>query len=233
MKMSTFLPVLSLCAAVSTAAVADADNTSSEAKRLGVVTGSIVVGVASLGPLGAVPGILAGAWLDQEIMAADRVEVMESELLQANTRIRSMGEQLAAAQLSTQEYARIALEQLQLELLFKTNNSALTEHGVQRLTFLANFLSENPEIQIRLDGYADPRGDAVHNLALSEQRAASVLEHLVTHGVARNRIETYSHGAAQSVSVAGDYDSYALDRVVKIQLSQQNKAAFAGIMIAD
>jgi outer membrane protein OmpA-like peptidoglycan-associated protein len=216
MKMSTFIPALSLCFAASTIAVADSMPTGNDAKRVGLVSASMLVGIASLGPIGVLPGLLAGAWLDQEVLDADRVEDMDIQLTQANSQLRDMGEKLTAAQLSTEEYARIALEQLQLELLFKTNNSALTEHGVQRLTFLANFLSENPAIHVRLDGYADPRGDAQYNQDLSNQR-----------------IEKYSYGASQSLSAVGDYDSYALERVVKIQLFQQHSDAFAGITVSN
>lgn len=233
MKMPMFLPALGICFMTSTMAMADTQQTISEAKRLGIVSGSIVVGVASMGPFGIVPGLLAGAWLDQEIMDADRVEVVEAQLSQANSRIEQLGEQLATYQLTTEEYARIALEQLQLELLFKTNNSDLTEHGVERLSFLAKFLSENPDIHIRLDGYADPRGNAEENQLLSEKRVSSVFNLLVNNGVDYSRIKRYSHGASQSLSVPGDYDSFALERVVKIELFQPDQGAFAGIMIAD
>ncbi|MGK0500959.1 MAG: outer membrane protein OmpA-like peptidoglycan-associated protein [Oceanicoccus sp.] len=233
MKMSTFIPALSLCFAASTIAVADSMPTGNDAKRVGLVSASMLVGIASLGPIGVLPGLLAGAWLDQEVLDADRVEDMDIQLTQANSQLRDMGEKLTAAQLSTEEYARIALEQLQLELLFKTNNSALTEHGVKRLTFLANFLSENPAIHVRLDGYADPRGDAQYNQDLSNQRVASVYDLLVANGVNHQRIEKYSYGASQSLSAVGDYDSYALERVVKIQLFQQHSDAFAGITVSN
>ncbi len=230
MKKTIFLAALFMA---STIAMADGSQATSDTKRLGVVSSSIVAGIASMGPVGALPGLLVGAWLDHEIMDADRVEVMEQQLSDANSRIETLDQQLASYQLSTEEYARIALEQLQLELLFKTNNSVLTEHGVERLTFLANFLSENPNINIRLDGYADPRGNALQNQMLSEQRVESVFNLLVNNGVKDSRIKKYSHGASQSLSVPGDYDSYALDRVVKIQLFQQDNNAIAGITISD
>ncbi|WP_339340204.1 OmpA family protein [uncultured Oceanicoccus sp.] len=233
MKMPMFLPALGMCFMASTLAMADTQQTTIDAKRLGIVTSSVVIGVATMGPIGAIPGLMAGDWLDQEIMDADRVEEVEAQLSAANSHIEQLGDQLATYQLSTQHYARIALEQLQLELMFRTNNSDLTEQGIERLSFLAKFLSENPDIHIRLDGYADPRGDAEENQRLSEQRVSSVFDLLVDNGVDDSRIKKYSHGASQSLSVPGDYDSYALDRVVKIQLFQPDQEAFAGVMIAE
>ncbi len=225
--------LLTVALMASTITMAETSTATSDVKRLGVVTSSIVAGAASMGPVGIFPGMLVGIWLDHEIMDADKVGVMEQQLSDANSRIEHLDQQLASYKLSTEEYARIALEQLQLELLFKTNNSALTQHGEERLIFLADFLSENPDIQIRLDGYADPRGNALQNQMLSEQRVESVFNLLVNNGVKDSRIEKYSHGASQSLSVPGDYDSYALDRVVKIQLFQQDNNAIAGIMISD
>ncbi len=233
MKKRLILPALGLCFVASTITMADSQETISDVKRLGIVSSSILLGIASMGPLGAVPGLLTGAWLDQEISDADRVESVEEKLFQANSRIRDMGEQLATYQLSAEEYARIALEQLHLELLFKTAAGALTKQGVERLSFLAKFLSDNPDINVRLDGYADPRGDDLDNQRLSEERVDAVFKQLVSKGVNTDRIKKHSHGAGQSLSALGDYDSYALDRVVKIQLLQQDKDAFAGIINSD
>jgi outer membrane protein OmpA-like peptidoglycan-associated protein len=53
----------------------------------------------------------------------------------------------------------------------------------------AQWLKSHPSVRVRLSGYTDPRGDIVHNLALSHRRAESVKEQLVRMGIAENRIE--------------------------------------------
>jgi outer membrane protein OmpA-like peptidoglycan-associated protein len=86
-------------------------------------------------------------------------------------------------------------------------------------------MANNDELAIRLDGYSDPRGAAGFNLALSQQRVKSVAEQLKLAGLDPSRISTFSHGATQSQALQGDYDSYALERVVKIELTKKNQAS--------
>jgi outer membrane protein OmpA-like peptidoglycan-associated protein len=61
----------------------------------------------------------------------------------------------------------------------------------EQLTLDANgkWLKDHPNVRVRLSGYADPRGDIVYNLALSQRRAEKVKQELVRMGVAENRIE--------------------------------------------
>ncbi len=214
------LMTAAICLGTATHAYADPIELSGDTKRISVFTGSFITGAVAGGPLGAVAGMIAGAWLGDQVQEADRVDGLEKQLAQADDQVSSLAYQLAQAERTTQEFAQIALEQLQLELLFKTGDSALTTTGQQRMNHLAQFLVDNPELNIRLDGYADPRGDAGYNLLLSEERVASVASLLQQQGVVRDRIVMQSHGASQSSAKEGDYDGYALERVVKIQLTQ-------------
>ena len=52
----------------------------------------------------------------------------------------------------------------------------------------ANYLKQNPDAKMWIQGYADPRGDIVYNLVLSYKRAQWVKEQLVKRGVEESRI---------------------------------------------
>ena len=121
------------------------------------------------------------------------------------------------------------LDQLQLEMLFRTGATELTNTGQMRLAALADFLVDNPQIAIRLDGYADPRGDDSYNAQLSLGRVSHVARLLEQHGVDSARIQRFSHGASESVAAEGDYDAYALERAVKIELTQPGTEGIAAI----
>ena len=222
MKYAKLLGGMALSAAlvlptVQSAAAAEV-NRNTEAKRAGVVMGSFITGAVAGGPVGALAGMFAGAWLGDKVETADRVETVEAKLTQASQQVDDLSLQLTEAQKLSRKYAQVALDQLQLELLFKTGDGQLTRSGQRRLVTLADFLVKNPELNIRLDGYADPRGGADYNLALSDARVKSVEQLLVEKGVEPTRIEATAHGASESSAVSGDYDGYALERVVKIQL---------------
>jgi outer membrane protein OmpA-like peptidoglycan-associated protein len=137
-----------LCFGTATAAIAEPIDVSTETKQSGVVLGSFITG--------ALAGMAAGGWLSEEVKEADKLESVEDRLAQANSRVEQLSQQLVQAELSTQQFAQIALDQLQLELLFRTGDSQLTPSGEKRVAYLAGFLLNNPDLNIRLDGYADP-----------------------------------------------------------------------------
>jgi outer membrane protein OmpA-like peptidoglycan-associated protein len=136
---------------------------------------------------------------------------------------------LEEARASSEHYAQLVLDQLQLEMLFKTGEAELTNTGQLRLAALAEFLVDNPQIAIRLDGFADPRGDAAYNQQLSQGRVSHVARLLEQAGVDRARIASFSHGATRSTASQGDLDAYAMERAVKIQLTQGGAEGIAGI----
>ncbi len=197
------------------------------AKQAGTFIGSSLAGAALGGPLGLAAGAMLGAWYGERLADADALENTEQQLASAHDALSESREQqlvlkeeLRIARDTNEQYARLVLDQLELEMMFRTDASQLTDTGDRRLRALAAFLVQNPQISIRLDGYADPRGAAAYNADLSLQRVSHVARVLQEEGVPLSRIATYSHGASQSTASAGDYDAYALERVVKINLQQ-------------
>lgn len=59
---------------------------------------------------------------------------------------------------------------------------------------LRSILADFPGALIVLEGYCDERGSAEYNLALGEQRAASVSAYLEALGVQTGRVQTLSYG---------------------------------------
>ncbi len=207
-----------------------------EAKKGATFFGATAAGVALGGPLGLLGGGLLTAWMHQTMDEAAKAENSKQELAATRQALESSEQALArteadleAAQASNEHYAQLVLDQLQLEMLFKTGEAELTNTGQLRLTALAEFLVANPQIAIRLDGYADPRGDDAYNQQLSLGRVSHVARLLQQAGVDPVRIASFSHGASRSTAGEGDLDAYALERSVKIQLTQGGAEGIAGI----
>lgn len=217
--------VMLMCAVLTlgTASVAEARSIemSDEAKRDTVIWGSFVTGAVAAGPLGAMVGVIAGSWLGEKVEIAGQVEDAKAELTRTKAQADELSRKLAAEMAGQYESQQTALEQLQLELLYKTGASELTVAAQLKMSLLASLLIEHPELMVRLDGHADPRGDANYNQGLTDSRIKSVQDFLVAKGVAAERFSAHSHGASQSSAAQGDYDSYALERVVKVQLSSE------------
>jgi outer membrane protein OmpA-like peptidoglycan-associated protein len=192
-------------------------------KRDAAAASAVVAGALAAGPAGAVVGALGGKWLAQQITRAGELDAAEAALTQRETQIAELEAALDGALEASQRYAQMALDHLQLEMLFHTGDSELTPGGVERLALLADFLRRNEQIEVSVDGYADPRGDAAANLALSTARAEAVAAQLAARGVAPDRIAVQGHGAAEGATVDTDLDAFALQRVVRIELHRDDR----------
>jgi len=190
--------------------------------------GAIALGTAAAGPVGFVLGAVGGGWLAQKVAAADDLTRVSAVLAATESRLEISQQQVASRERTLQQYqaeqerfARMALDQLQLDMLFKTGASQLTQAGEERLALLATFLKRNTTLDIHIEGYADPRGSTAANLALSKARAQGVANALSAKGVARVRMSVVAYGESQSTALPEDHDSYALERRVNIELRRQ------------
>ena len=81
------------------------------------------------------------------------------------------------------------------DLSFESGKSTLSPGPYASLTALAAFLRAEPTRRIALVGHTDATGSLEGNIALSERRAAAVLERLVSgHGVLRAQLESRGVG---------------------------------------
>ncbi len=80
----------------------------------------------------------------------------------------------------------------------------------------ANYLTENPSANVRLEGHADERGSTEYNLALGEFRAESTKNELINLGVADNQIYTLSYGEEQPIVTGHGEESWQLNRRVEL-----------------
>ncbi len=182
-------------------------------------TTSAVAGAALGGPVGFILGALGGAYMGEQIKQADQVDVMNDSLAVAQQEIQRLHQQLAANQQRADEFQSLAMDTLDLNVLFRTASDQLSEQGRQRVIELAELLNRYSDMEVRLDGHADPRGTDEYNNVLAHYRAQAVRDLLIDSGVAAARIDTYSHGANRSNASRGDLKAYAAERKVSIDVS--------------
>ena len=114
---------------------------------------------------------------------------------------------------------------IEMDLLFRTAEDSLADATGGKLSQLAGSLAGNPDIKIRLDGYADERGDSVYNQELSLRRVEHVRDLLVAHGIPGSRITINAHG--ESPATDATVDSYALERRVSLMLYMSDTPSLA------
>ncbi|MCA9483720.1 MAG: peptidoglycan-associated lipoprotein Pal [Nitrospina sp.] len=96
-----------------------------------------------------------------------------------------------------QQEARLAdfheTEDLQ-DIHFAYDQYDLTEDSKEVLRANADWLKQNPDARIEIQGHCDERGTNNYNLGLGERRAISTMKFLAALGVESSRIFTISYG---------------------------------------
>jgi outer membrane protein OmpA-like peptidoglycan-associated protein len=74
------------------------------------------------------------------------------------------------------------------DIKYATNSAAITKSSEYILDELITFLKENPTVRIRIEGHTDNVGRLEDNMALSNDRAFTVMEYLQAKGIAGSRL---------------------------------------------
>lgn len=214
--------------------------TASKEETIGVGSG-LVIGALAGGPVGAIVGSAIGAKLGDKAHSKNRdIENLNASLAQSRREIddleldvRSLTADLGTVNADLARLERNARPEavkvlqagIEMDLLFRTDEHDLTGTSTERLADLATALAAMPDIRVQLDGFADERGAADYNQALSEKRVAFVREQLLAAGLDEKRITSTAHG--ESLAVDATADSYALERRVSLKVFIDDSPAFA------
>jgi outer membrane protein OmpA-like peptidoglycan-associated protein len=86
------------------------------------------------------------------------------------------------------------------DIYFDFNKSDLTDESKAVLDQLIEFLTENPDIRIQIQGHTDNIGNDAENLRLSENRAKSVYSYLIDKGISSGRLTYKGFGKTMPVA---------------------------------
>jgi outer membrane protein OmpA-like peptidoglycan-associated protein len=238
---------------LSTAAFADDPKPRPPQEPVGFVAGG-VIGAFAAGPIGAVVGAGLGTWLGNRVHRASdakkaeaQVALLESDKSQLqnekstllseksqlaetnqvlSAKLDDLSQKVQTAQTAKQDASEV-LDGLQGDVLFRTGSAEITPDIAHQIQVLAQAVAKSPELKIRVDGYADPRGTIDTNMKLSQDRANAVRDLLLASGISDEALEVNAYGKSQST--AEDSDGYALERRVRLTLQMESGAAVAQV----
>ena len=79
-------------------------------------------------------------------------------------------------------------------IFYDFDKATLRPESTQALDELIKLLNENPNVTIELSAHCDYRGAIEYNRTLSQRRAESVVNYLVEHGIAADRLSPVGYG---------------------------------------
>lgn len=107
----------------------------------------------------------------------------------------------------------------ELHILFDKNSSKISADFMDEVDQLALFMTDFPETNVLLKGYASPTGAAKYNEMLSVKRANAVKNALVSDGIAPERISIEGFGENDPVAADSKMQTEILSRRVTATVS--------------
>jgi outer membrane protein OmpA-like peptidoglycan-associated protein len=184
-------------------------NPGSKKGAAGVASGA-AIGAAAGGPIGAFVGASVGVILGErshkksEALAARQAESakLASDLESLNLSLADIESKAGAVGSTVQ---------------FRTGQTAVRDNDRARLQKLGALVADLDHVRVRVQGFADSRGDETYNQGLSQERAEMVARELEKAGIPKERliVEGLGERFASSESTS---DDQAFERCVEVRL---------------
>lgn len=111
----------------------------------------------------------------------------------------------------------IAKEIVSFDLLFDFDKSAIKDEMVPVLEQAKMILEEDSRVHFTVAGHTDSTGPETYNQGLSERRAASIKNWLVSNGVSAARLDSVGYGETQAKYDNATREGRKLNRRVELQ----------------
>lgn len=115
----------------------------------------------------------------------------------SSTTTTTYGEQKVNLDLEPSEVIITDTEVILKPIYFDFNKSNITEQGARELDKLVAVMKEYSSMVILVKSHTDNKGSAVYNLKLSEERAQSTVQYLISKGISRDRVSGKGFGFSE------------------------------------
>lgn len=105
-------------------------------------------------------------------------------------------------------------------VFFDFDKFDLRNESFVELDRVVELLKENPGIEIEMSAHTDSKGADDYNFRLSDNRAKSVREYIVSRGIAENRIVSKGYGKTNPVSTNETDEGRQLNRRVEFKITK-------------
>lgn len=102
-------------------------------------------------------------------------------------------------------------------ILFKYNSHVLEAYSHWELNRIADILFDSPGLEVEIAGHTDNIGNDAYNLSLSQRRANSVVQYLLSKGIT-NKIHAKGYGEAKPLETNLTPEGRAINRRVEFRV---------------
>ncbi len=168
---------------------------------IGAASGSTAAGLLIGAAVGGVAGAFIGRYMDKQ------AEEIERDI--AGAKVERIGEGI-----------KITFDS---GILFDVDRADLKYDSKSELAQLSTILNKYEDTNIMLAGHTDSTGSAEYNMGLSQRRARSVADYLVTQNVNSTRLDVRGFGMDEPVADNDTAAGRALNRRVEVAIWANDK----------
>ncbi len=106
-------------------------------------------------------------------------------------------------------------------VFFETGSAALSDQSVYELNNIVSLLNEY-NVSIEVSGHTDSIGETSSNQLLSDARAASVVDYLVSKGINANRLSAVGYGQNRPIGDNNTEAGRQLNRRIEMRITSSN-----------
>jgi len=146
--------------------------------------------------------------------------------------------------LNTKDYSRNKSQYIQLQIcmdkaecndaivlkniLYDLDKAFIREDAKPELNRLVQFMKDNPDVVVELSSHTDSRGSDAYNQKLSQRRAQSAVDYIISEGIAKSRLIAKGYGETQLLNKCGNgvkctEDEHQLNRRTEMKVICKNK----------
>ncbi len=103
-------------------------------------------------------------------------------------------------------------------IFFELDSYELKPESKIELKKLIEFLNINPKVKVEISGHTDSQGSVAHNITLSKNRAKTVYDYLVNHGINKDRLTYKGYGQSNPIADNSTKEGRALNRRTEFKI---------------
>lgn len=176
--------------------------------------------------------LLVFSWAGMTVSCSSKNIETESEVVEEDIDLEQYDEDEEAVEMPEPEEpepvdaaSEMELEQarelfISEDIFFDKDSYAITNEAVQILERKAQWLLNNPEVNVVIQGHSDEKGNAEYNFALGDRRAGEVKSILIGFGISPSRLAAVTYGRERPVTSGKNEASRAKNRRVHFEIDQ-------------
>jgi outer membrane protein OmpA-like peptidoglycan-associated protein len=118
---------------------------------------------------------------------------------------------------------KVGEKMLLSNVFYEFDSWELKKESVAELNNLTDLLNYNKDFIVEIDGYTDSTGTDEYNLVLSEKRALSVVDYLVSNGILPERLRHKGYGNTSPIGDNVTFEGRKLNRRTEVKIIDRKK----------